>query len=575
MNKTISINLGGFSFHIDEDAYQKLSRYFDAVKRSLSPDGRDEIINDIESRIAELFQERLPNEKQVVGLKEIDEVIAIMGQPEDYKIDEDNTSNFNSNYYNKKSYYHPKKLYRDRDNSMLGGVASGFGHYLNIDPLWIRILFIISPFISFGSSIVIYIILWILIPEAITNNQKLEMKGEPITISNIEKKVKEGIEDLTSKINNLDHQKIANTAKSGANQIAATAADVLSTVLKIISKILGSFIVFIASIVLIALLIGTILLFFTSTLDHVHMPWNEYLRASNYTDFPMWILYIFTFFSLAIPVFFFLILGLKLLISNLKSIGNYAKYSLLGLWILSVAFLIYFGLRQASEVSKESKVIEKREIAMTPNDTLKIKMKYNDFYAKSVTNKTNFKFTVDQNDKEIVYSNNVKIHFMKTDEANSFIQIEKIANGSSFNDAKTRAKNIAYHYDIQGNNVILENYLVTDRNNKFRDQEVHIYIYFPNKTIIYPDETISEYVTNRNSDIDKYYGKENHHYKLIDNDFKCLDCPTNENEDKDWIIGENNDEVELSINGQNIITTKTEIKTINIDKNGIKIKTEN
>ena len=98
MNKTISINLGGFFFHIDEDAYQKLSRYFDAVKRSLSPDGRDEIMKDIESRIAELFQERIQNEKQVIGLVEIDTVIAIMGQPEDYKIDEDATksSSFSS-----------------------------------------------------------------------------------------------------------------------------------------------------------------------------------------------------------------------------------------------------------------------------------------------------------------------------------------------------------------------------------------------------------------------------------------------------------------------------------------------
>ena len=76
MNKTISINLGGFFFHIDEDAYQKLSRYFDAVKRSLSADGRDEIMKDIESRIAELFQERIQNEKQVIGLVEIDTVIA-------------------------------------------------------------------------------------------------------------------------------------------------------------------------------------------------------------------------------------------------------------------------------------------------------------------------------------------------------------------------------------------------------------------------------------------------------------------------------------------------------------------
>ena len=106
MNKTISINLGGFFFHIDEDAYQKLSRYFDAVKRSLAPDGRDEIMSDIETRIAELFQERLQNEKQVVGILEIDQVISIMGQPEDYKIDDENTTSSNfttSNDFNRKT----------------------------------------------------------------------------------------------------------------------------------------------------------------------------------------------------------------------------------------------------------------------------------------------------------------------------------------------------------------------------------------------------------------------------------------------------------------------------------------
>ena len=158
MNKTISINLGGFFFHIDEDAYQKLSRYFDAVKRSLSPDGRDEIVKDIESRVAELFQERLQNEKQVIGVKEIDEVISIMGQPEDYKIDEDTSSNYNSDYSNSRSYSKTRKLYRDRDNSMLGGVMSGLGHYIGVDSLWLRIIMVIL-FFGFGTGLLIYIIL--------------------------------------------------------------------------------------------------------------------------------------------------------------------------------------------------------------------------------------------------------------------------------------------------------------------------------------------------------------------------------------------------------------------------------
>ena len=225
MNKTTSINLGGYFFHIDEDAFRKLSNYFDAVRSSLSPDGREEIINDIESRISELFTEKLGTTKQVISLKEVDDIITIMGQPEDYKIEEETPKNdFKSNYTSSSS---SKKLYRDKENAKLGGVASGIGHYFSIDPLWIRILFIISPWITFGTSTVIYLILWILIPEAVTTSQKLEMKGEPINISNIEKKVKEGFNEISDKFSNLDQDKIATNAKSGAEKIVNTLSDIV------------------------------------------------------------------------------------------------------------------------------------------------------------------------------------------------------------------------------------------------------------------------------------------------------------------------------------------------------------
>ncbi len=416
MNKTISINLGGFFFHIDEDAFSKLTRYLDAVKRSLSPEGREEIIKDIESRIAELFQEKIKNEKQVIGSKEVDDMIVIMGQPEDYKIDDEPKNSFNSSNYNYSNNGGTKKLYRDKDNAIIGGVLSGISQYIGVDPIWLRI-FMAILLVFFGTGFFIYIILWIIIPEARTTTQKLEMRGMPINITNIEKKVKEGIDDTSSKISDIDTEKVMYNVKNSSQRVGSTIEDIFTTILKIIGKLLGGFIVLVTSVSLIGLLIGTIFMFFSSTLDHVHMPWNEYLRASNYTDFPMWILYIFSFFAAAIPVFFFFILGLKLLVTNLKSIGSYAKYSLLGLWILSIVFLVYFGLRQASEVSRESKIVEKREIILTPNDTLKINMKYNDFYTKSVYRRTDFKFIVDENDKEIIYSNNVKIHLMKTDES--------------------------------------------------------------------------------------------------------------------------------------------------------------
>ena len=226
MNKTTSINLGGYFFHIDEDAFRKLSNYFEAVRKSLSPDGREEIINDIESRISELFTEKLGTSKQVIGIKEVDDIITIMGQPEDYKIEYETPKNdFHSNFAKTST---TKKLYRDKENSFLGGVLSGLGHYFRVDPLWLRIIMVIL-FFGFGTGLVLYIILWVLIPEAVTTSQKLEMKGEPINISNIEKKVKEGFNEISDKFSNLDHDKIASNAKNGAEKIGNTLSEIIGS----------------------------------------------------------------------------------------------------------------------------------------------------------------------------------------------------------------------------------------------------------------------------------------------------------------------------------------------------------
>ncbi|GAW89982.1 hypothetical protein FPS14_contig00036-0014 [Flavobacterium psychrophilum] len=183
MNKTVNMNLGGFFFHIDEDAYQKLNRYFDAIKKSLSSDGREEIMNDIESRVSELFSEKLTGAKQVISLKEVDGVIAVMGQPEDYKIEDEAPRQPNYNYASSGS----RKLYRDKENGIIGGVLAGLGYYFGIDKVWLRLIMLVL-LLSFGTGFLLYIILWIVMPEAVTTTEKLEMQGEPINISNIEKK---------------------------------------------------------------------------------------------------------------------------------------------------------------------------------------------------------------------------------------------------------------------------------------------------------------------------------------------------------------------------------------------------
>ena len=186
MNKTVNINLAGIFFHIDEDAYLKLQRYLEAIKRSFTDSqGRSEIISDIEARIAELFSERIQNEKQVIGNKQVEAIISIMGQPEDYLVDDEifEDEPQQRTYTKARS----KKLYRDTETSYVGGVSSGLAHYFGIDAIWVRILWIILV-LGFGTGILIYILLWILVPEAKTTSEKILMTGENVTISNIEKK---------------------------------------------------------------------------------------------------------------------------------------------------------------------------------------------------------------------------------------------------------------------------------------------------------------------------------------------------------------------------------------------------
>src|SRR5690606_15517340 len=213
MNKTVNINLGGMFFHIDEDAYLKLSRYFEAIKKQLSDsDGKAEIMSDIEYRISELFSEKLKSDKQVISMKDLDEVIAVMGEPQDYRID-DEEPKMQPTYSSTKT----KKLYRDTDGGILGGVLAGLGHYFGIDKVWLRIIALIL-FFFYGTGILLYIILWIVIPEAKTTSEKLEMKGEAVNISNIEKKVREEFDTITQKVSDIDYQKFGNKVQDGAQK---------------------------------------------------------------------------------------------------------------------------------------------------------------------------------------------------------------------------------------------------------------------------------------------------------------------------------------------------------------------
>lgn len=569
MNKTVNINLGGMFFHIDEDAYQKLSRYFDAIKRSLSnSNGQDEIIKDIEMRIAELVSEKHTNEKQVINLKELDEIIAIMGQPEDYRIDNNDNEEPINTFYSSGARAN-KKLYRDKETGMIGGVAAGLGHYFGIDAVWLRLILVILVFAGFGSGIIAYIVLWIVMPEAVTTSEKLEMKGEPITISNIEKKVKEEFETVSEKFKNANYGKMGNQARTGVDKFMGSLGEVLMTILKVFAKVLGVMLIISSLATLVILFIGVFTLGSTAFID---FPWQSFFEAGNISEYPLWVFGLLMFAAIGIPFFFLMLLGFKLISPNMKSIGNIAKYTLVALWLISLGILISVGVRQATEFAVDGKFLHKETLPLNTTDTLKVKFQYNDLYANDLSENEEFMITEDANNARVIYSNDVRLYIVKTDDKTAYIQIEKKAKGRSLSLAKKTAEKISYNYKLEGNLLTLDNYLITDFKNKYRDQAVDIFLYLPVGTLLKPDSSIQDYDDSDDSYFNLHFSSDEYIYKVEKDKVKCLNCPPEENEWND-VEGGENFEGTIDIKGpEENDTTGT---SVTLNENGILIKKSN
>ncbi len=542
MNKTVNINLAGTFFHIDEDAFAKLTRYLDAIRRSFSdPTGQDEIIKDIEARIAELFSEKIEKSSQVITIKELDEVIGVMGQPEDYIIDEeifDDVPPTQKKQTRNKTNH--KQLFRDMDNKFVGGVSSGLGHYLSVDPLWIRLAWIALVLLGFGTPVLIYALLWVLVPEAITTADKLKMSREPVNISNIEKKIKEEFDKASEKIKDVDYDKHMENAKKGASGFFATLGKIVKGIFMVIGKFFGILLIIIALSTLISLIVG---LFTTGTFG---MVWGntevfDYMTIINVGNTPYWLISLLVFFVIGIPFFVLFISGLKLLVSNLKSIGTTAKISLFTIWIFSIIGITILGLRQLTEQAYDGDFITENVIPIKANDTLQLKMADNNRYGYNSKRNSSFELKTDENGNRIIYSNDIRLIVRSTTDSVAKILMERKAEGSSFNNAKLKAEAINYDYDFSNNTLSLNNFFTTDIENKYRDQEVEITLYLPIGTVLFADRNTYSFHRNssRYNDI-LMNGDEEKHLLIQKNKTQCLDCKskqvkqTNTAETEDW-----------------------------------------
>ena len=581
MNKTININLGGVFFHIDEVAYQKLKGYLDAIRRSLSddPKGRDEIITDIESRIGELLSDRVKDVRQVINQQDIDEVIEVMGKPEDYMVDDEI---FNDDTYGSYSSQRRKKLYRDGSDRFLGGVSSGMAHYLNIDVIWIRLGWLVAAF-GFGFGFIVYPILWILLPEANTTAEKLEMEGAEVNISNIEKKirdeitdastrVKNGIDEVSDKVKNADYKKYGERAKSGSQDFVDTLGKVFVTIFMIIGKFIGVLLIILAVSTILGLLIG---MFTLGSMDFIHDDWLfRNSMVYNNSGLPIWVLSVITFVLVAIPFFFLFALGLRILSNNTKSIGKTAKLSLLGIWIVALLIAIFFGTRQFMNSAYDGTISNTQELLYSPMDTLEVKMVDNKEISVHSTIKRHWRSEViiDSDNQEKIYSNNIRLNILASDNETMYTKVRKMSQGKSRKDARDNADLINHGYKLTEEELRIDGYFLAEMNNRFSEQRVYVDLYLPEGQVIYLDNSTRTFLYDVDN-IQSIYDNDmvKHYFKMTSEGLSCLDCEDDlinighEDDSFQMKIDEGGVHIEIQEDGKE----KSEVK---IDGSGVVVK---
>ncbi|MDA9337754.1 PspC domain-containing protein [Flavobacteriaceae bacterium] len=534
MNKTININLGGYFFHIDETAYQKLRRYLDAISKSLSddPQGKNEIIADIEARISELLSEKIADARQVVNEQDISNIIKIMGEPEDYEENETGYTDNSSSYQRKKTSN--RKLYRDGDDKFLGGVAAGVGHYLGIDAIWLRLL-LIALFFSAGFGFLIYIILWVLLPEATTTAEKLEMEGEHVTIDNIEKKIREEFsaikETLEDGANNVKKkvadgfQKNGKKATSGLQELIGVIGTIFSVLFNMIGKFIGVIIIIFSSIILVLLFLAIFSLGSFELLGYG----EDFINLPNFmfdSLIPYWVLAIALFVLIGFPFLILFVLGLRIISSNIKKLGKTVSLSLLGIWIIALLTLLFTGIELGTSSAYNGTKISASELVIKPTDTLHLEMINDDMlFFQETLRRSSERVFVSDNKLEKIYSTNIKVAVEKSNSEASSIKIRKVSEGRNKTKATENATGIDYKYEEVQNTLQLNGFFLSHLTYRFSDEVVYATIYIPENSTVFLDKTTQSFLYNIAS-IDSMYDTDmvGHYFKMTDKGLDCTDC---------------------------------------------------
>ena len=483
MNKTILININGIVFHIEEDAYEVLRSYMTEVKRHFAYTAdSDEIVTDIENRIAEMFNERLiTDQKQVIVLADVNYVTERMGNVNDFDIDDEPADLAGE------PYKVGKKLFRDPDDRVISGVCAGIAHYFGVEPYLVRIVAILSIILA-GSGLPIYIILWIVIPIAYTRADKMAMKGEPINIQNFKKNFDEEVEGLKHGLNRAQHE---------ARPIINRLGKFIRSAVMMFIKLIGAFIVFVGIIALLALFVTLIILL-------------GYWNTSQLNMFPFTIVNpayrsIFTlsaFILLFMPLAALVMFAIRVIISRF-SVSKTVYFGMLIVWLAGLGIGIYYGSKVGSEFNEEANFAV--TTTLKPSNVYFLKLNTNQYLSREDSlqykvDSDNFKgrTIINSRDREFNQPKSVRLEIIRGDVKNPTLIQEFSAKGADFEEALATAQR-AKHRFIQSDSLLLfDGNTYLERGELWRDQGVNLILKIPENTRLHIESKLDRYIENYN-----------------------------------------------------------------------------
>ncbi|MEO6524945.1 MAG: PspC domain-containing protein [Mucilaginibacter sp.] len=498
MNKTIIININGIVFHIEEDAYEILRSYMTDVKRHFANEEDSiEITTDIENRIAEMFSEILARENRPVVITiDVTTVISQMGTIEDFETEaeQQNTT------YTEKQFTDNRKLFRDPDDHLLGGVCAGVANYFDIDTVWIRLAFAITTFLG-GSGVLAYIILWIIVPKATSRADRMAMKGEKLDLKGFVKNFEEEVKNVHQTFNNASHN-----ARPFVYKVRDFISDFfdyfkyfLNGAGRVLLKLIGVVILMLCLGFSICAIVG--LTFFTAQGRDVFHVFPFSVINNGYSD----IIAFSTFAVITIPLLAIMLSTLRV-IFNSKVMGRSTGYTMLILWIVAITLLGYYSSKVIADFKEEASFSQTVNLKAPANNTYYLKLNDVKYLSKedSIQLDINDKFKgriilndEDEDDnRHETRPQSVNIYIERSDVPQPVLVESFSARGYSKKQALANATNSSYYFAQKDSVLTFDRTLKTPFNALWRNQEVKLTLKIPKNAILVIDRKLERYVND-------------------------------------------------------------------------------